>query len=130
MAETYPRRGMMVLISDLLTDRGGLFRGLKLLRSRGHDVLVFHVLDDDELDFPFTGPTRFDGLELPRCSAAIRGRCAKATWPRWDSYLEEVRRGCTGNAVDYALLRTSQPLDAALAAYLSSRLGMNHRNRG
>ena len=71
VAETYPRRGMMVLISDLLVDREGLFRGLKLLRSRGHDVMVFHVLDDDELDFPFTGPTRFEGLELPemlRCN--------------------------------------------------------------
>ena len=55
----------MVLISDLLVERPGLFKGLKLLRQRGHDVLVFHVLDDDELDFPFTGPTRFEGLELP-----------------------------------------------------------------
>ena len=57
---------MMVLISDLLVDRAGLFKGLKLLRQRGHDVLVFHVMDDDELDFPFTGPTRFEGLEMPR----------------------------------------------------------------
>ena len=56
---------MMVLVSDLLIERDGLFRGLKLLRSRGHDVLVFHVLDDDEIDFPFNGPTRFEGLELP-----------------------------------------------------------------
>ena len=54
----------MVLVSDLLVDRDGLFRGLRLLRSRGHDVMVFHVLDDDELDFPFNGPTRFEGLEL------------------------------------------------------------------
>ena len=76
-AETYPRRGMMVLISDLLADRPGLFRGLKLLRSRGHDVLVFHVLDDDELDFPFNGPTRFEGLELPemlRCNPRALAR--------------------------------------------------------
>ena len=61
----------MVLVSDLLVDREGLFRGLRLLRSRGHDVMVFHVLDDDELDFPFNGPTRFEGLELPeqlRCN--------------------------------------------------------------
>ena len=54
---------MMILISDLLADRAGLVRGLKLLRQRGHDVMVFHVMDDDELDFPFTGPTRFEGLE-------------------------------------------------------------------
>ena len=64
-AERFPRPGLMVLVSDLLVERDGLFKGLKLLRSRGHDVIVFHVMDDDELDFPFNGPTRFEGLELP-----------------------------------------------------------------
>ncbi len=130
VAETYPRRGMMVLISDLLTEREGLFRGLKLLRSRGHDVLVFHLLDDDELDFPFTGPTRFDGLELPQMLRCNPRALREGYLAALGEYLEEVRRGCTGNGVDYALLRTSQPLDAALAAYLTSRLGMNHGNRG
>ena len=91
-----PRRGMMVLISDLLVDAPGLFRGLRLLRSRGHDVMVFHVLDDDELDFPFNGPTRFEGLELPeqlRCNprALREGYLAALA-----EYLEEVRRGCAG----------------------------------
>ena len=119
----------MVLISDLFSDREGLFRGLKLLRSRGHDVMMFHVLDDDELDFPFTGPTKFEGLEMPdivRCNPrALREGYLQAM----ESFLEEVRRGCTRNNVDYALLRTSQPLDAALAAFLSYRLGMQHRNK-
>jgi uncharacterized protein (DUF58 family) len=128
VAETYPRRGMMVLISDLLVPRKGLFKGLRLLRSRGHDVMVFHVMDDDELDFPFRGPTRFEGLELPeqlRCNPrALREGYMAAL----NNYLEEVRRGCVGHKIDYALLRTSQPLDAALAAYLSNRLGMHHRN--
>ncbi|MGA2030848.1 MAG: DUF58 domain-containing protein [Thermoguttaceae bacterium] len=128
IAESHPRRGMMMLVSDLLVERQGLFRGLKLLRSRGHDVLVFHVLDDDELDFPFSGPTRFEGLELPevlRCNprALREGYLAALA-----AYLEEVRRGCAANNIDYALLRTSQPLDAALAAYLSNRLGMHHKN--
>ena len=62
-AETYPRRGMMVLISDLFVDPADVQRGLRLLRQRGHDVLVLHVLDDDELDFPFARPARFEGLE-------------------------------------------------------------------
>src|SRR4051812_40821040 len=62
-AETQPPRGMMVVVSDLLAERKGLFRGLRMLRQRGHDVMVFHILDDDELDFPFSGPTRFEGLE-------------------------------------------------------------------
>jgi len=127
VTENYPRRGMMVLVSDLLVGRAGLFRGLKLLRSRGHDVMVFHVLDDDELDFPFTGPTRFEGLELPevlRCNPrALREGYLAAL----GGYLEEVRRGCARHGVDYALIRTSQPLDAALAAYLCTRLGKRRR---
>ena len=79
----------MVLVSDLLVGREGLFRGLRLLRSRGHDVMLFHVLDDDELDFPFSGPTRFEGLELAeqlRCNprALRKGylRPCGLTWTR------------------------------------------------
>jgi uncharacterized protein (DUF58 family) len=127
-AEAYPRRGMMVLISDLLTDRGELFKGLKLLRQRGHDVLVFHVLDDDELDFPFNGPMRFDGMELPEHLTCNPRALREGYLASLGRYLDEVRRGCAKHTVDYALLRTSEPLDAALAKYLSNRLGMHHRN--
>jgi uncharacterized protein (DUF58 family) len=130
VTETYPRRGLIVLVSDLLVEREGLFRGLRLLRSRGHDVMLFHVLDDDELDFPFTGPTRFEALELAeqlRCNPrALREGYLKAL----GAYLEEVRRGCSQQNVDYVLLRPSQPLDAALAAFLNYRLGMNRKKRG
>ncbi len=128
VAEESPRRGMIVLISDLLAERDGLFRGLRLLKQRGHDVLVFHVLDDDELDFEFSGSTRFEGLETPdnlNCNPrALREGYLEAL----HAYLDEVRRGCAKHVVDYALLRTSMPLDVALATYLSSRLGMHHRN--
>ena len=127
-AESYPRRGMMVLISDLLVEREGLFRGLKLLRARGHDIMLFHVLDDDEIDFPFSGPTRFEGLELPQHLNCNPRALREGYLAALGTYLEEVRRGCVRNGVDYALLRTSQPLDAALAAYLSNRLGMHRRN--
>jgi uncharacterized protein (DUF58 family) len=127
VAESQPRHGLMVVISDLLAQREGLFRGLKLLRARGHDVMVLHVLDDDELDFPFTGPTRFEGLELSehlRCNPrALREGYLAAL----GAYLEEVRLGCRSHGVDYALLRTSQPLDAALTAYLNRRSGPRFR---
>ena len=128
VAETYPRRCMMVLVSDLLVDRAGLFRGLKLLGSRGHDVLVFHVMDDDELDFPFNGPTRFEGLEADDRLSCNPRALREGYLAALHAYLEEVRHGCSKNNADYALLRTSQPLDAALATYLSNRLGMHHRN--
>ncbi len=127
-AETSPRRGMMIVVSDLLTDTHQTLRGLRLLRQRGNDVLVFHVMDDDELDFPFSGPLRFDGLETSthlNCNPrALRDGYIAAL----EKFLEELRRGCARNTIDYSLIRTSQPLDAALASYLSSRLGMHHRN--
>jgi uncharacterized protein (DUF58 family) len=128
VTEAVPRRGMIVIVSDLLADRAGLVKGLRLLRQRGHDVLVFHIMDDDELDFPFAGPTRFEGLESPdllNCNPrALREGYLAAV----QAFLDEVRRECARNTVDYALIRTSQPLDAALATYLSNRLGMHHRN--
>lgn len=128
VAESYPRRGMLVLVSDLLVERDGLIRGLRLLRQRGHDVLVFHVMDDDELDFPFNGPTRFEGLELPQTLNCNPRALREGYLNALGEFLDEVRRGCAQHTVDYALIRTSQPLDAALARYLSNRLGMHHRN--
>ncbi len=128
VAETYPRRGMIVLLSDFLADRSGTIKGLKLLRQRGHDVLVFHIMDDDELDFPFAGPIRFEGLETSdylNCNPrALRDGYLEAM----HQFLDDLRHNCARNTIDYALIRTSQPLDAALATYLSNRLGMHHRN--
>jgi uncharacterized protein (DUF58 family) len=122
VAETAPRRGLMVLVSDLLADRPGLVKGLKLLRQRGHDVLVFHVMDDEELDFPFSGPTRFEGLEDPDFLNCNPRSLREGYLAALHAYLDEVRRECARNSCDYALVRTSEPLDAALATFLSKRI--------
>jgi uncharacterized protein (DUF58 family) len=128
VAETAPRRGMMVLVSDLLADAESTLRGLRLLRQQGHDVLVFHVMDDDELDFPFNGPLRFEGLESDEVLNCNPRALREGYLQALNGFLEQLRRGCSRNTMDYALIRTSQPLDAALAAYLSTRLGMHGRN--
>jgi uncharacterized protein (DUF58 family) len=121
IAETYPRRGMMILISDLLVDPADTLRGLRLLRQLGHDVLVLHLMDDDELDFPFARPVRFEGLEsddhLTCNPRALREGYLQAL----DRFLETVRHGCARDNIDYALIRTSMPLDAALTAFLKYR---------
>ena len=116
VAEGIPRRGMMILISDLLADTDGLLRGLKLLRKRGHDVMVFHLLDDDEIDFPFNGPTRFEGLEVSS-AVSCNPRALR------DGYLEALADFPHARSTwmykqccDYDLIRTSQPLSAVLAA--------------
>ncbi|MCG8451254.1 MAG: DUF58 domain-containing protein [Pirellulales bacterium] len=122
IAEVGPRRGMMIVISDLLTDVESTLRGLRLLRQRGHDVLVLHVLDDDELDFPFDSPTRFEGLELPQHLACNPRALRDGYLSSLNVFLTTLRRGCASDAVDYALIRTSDPLDAALAAFLCGRV--------
>jgi uncharacterized protein (DUF58 family) len=129
IAESVSRRGMVVVISDLLGDVDATLRGLRLLRQRGHDTLVLHVMDDDELDFPFEGPTRFEGLELPdhlNCNPrALREGYLAAV----DRFLSALRRGCARNEVDYALVRTSDPLDAALTKFLSHRLAAERAHK-
>ena len=122
IAEENYRRGLIVVVSDLLGDVASTLRGLRLLRQRGHDVLVLHIMDDDELDFSFDGPTRFEGLELPahlNCNPrALREGYLAAV----EKFVSSLRHGCARDAVDYELIRTSQPMDAALAAFLSRRL--------
>ena len=122
VAESSPSRGMVVVFSDLLTDREDLFKGLEMLRHRRHDVMVFHILDDDELTFPFGGMTKFEGLEeLPHlfCDPkALRHGYLEAL----EEYLTEVRRGCSRIGVDYTLVRTSDYLDAVLSRFLFQRM--------
>jgi uncharacterized protein (DUF58 family) len=122
VAEEAPARGMVVLISDLLVDREPLFRGLQMLKHRRHDVLVFHVMDYDELNFPFAGTTRFEGMEQleqllcdPR---ALRDGYLEAL----EEYLVEVRRGCARQGIDYMLVHTQEYLDAVLSKFLHHRM--------
>jgi uncharacterized protein (DUF58 family) len=124
LAETLPRRGLVVVVSDFLGDRAGLLRGLRLLRQRGHDLAVIHVLDDDELEFPFEGPTRFEGLELP-AHLACNPRALRAGYlEAVEAFLGEARRRAAAAKCDYALVRTGEPVDAALVKFLSRRASM------
>ncbi len=129
VADEYNRRGLIVLVSDLLADRAGLFKGLKLLRTRGHDIMIFHVMDDAELDFPYSGTTKFEGLEDagemicdPR---ALRDGYLAAL----KTYLDEIRRFCAQHLIDYQTIRTSEHLSAVLSHYLTHRVGMRQAVR-
>lgn len=124
IADEKSQRGMVVLISDLFAEREGLFKGLKLLRRRGHDVLLFQILDDQELDFNYEGTTLFEGLEesgkLTCDPKSLRdGYLAAMT-----EFLDDLRRRCARNVIDYQVLRTSDPLDAALRHYMNHRVGL------
>jgi uncharacterized protein (DUF58 family) len=127
VAENARGRSLVVLFSDLLTDRDGILKGVELLRHRHHDVMVFHVLDDDELDFPYSGMTKFEGMEeLPDlfCDPkALRDGYLEAL----NEYLAEVKRGLNRLGVDYTLVRTGDPLDTVLTRVLFRRMA-DHGN--
>ena len=124
VADEQTRRGLIVLVSDLFVDRVGLFKGLKLLRTRGHDVMVFHVMDDEELDFTYAGTTKFEGMEemgdLICDPRSLREGYQQAV----QQFVEDLRRNCARQMVDYHTIRTSEHLDAVLAHYLTHRVGM------
>jgi uncharacterized protein (DUF58 family) len=121
LADAIAKRGMVVLISDLLDDPERVIDGLRHFRFRGTDVVVFHVMDPDELTFPFERASKFrdmeGGDEVMAVPSVVRS-----------SYLEELRRvldryrqdlGAT--FIDYKLVDTSEPLEFALMSYLSNR---------
>lgn len=121
LASGFTRRGLAVLISDLLDDPEEILKGIKQLHYRCGDVIVFHILDQDELDFPFQEVTQFEDLEedlkLLTDPRAIR----KVYLETIASLIDTFRTGCGNDAVDYVLLNTDLPLERALVSYLSWR---------
>jgi uncharacterized protein (DUF58 family) len=116
------RRGLVFLISDCLDEVEALFEGLQHLRFQGHEVTLFHVLHPDEIEFPFDGMVKFDGLEIPQ-HLLTRPHMIRPAYRRIvQRYLEEIRRGCDTNRCDYVLMETTKPLTSALTAYLARRL--------
>jgi uncharacterized protein (DUF58 family) len=124
VAEVAPSRGMVVVISDLLVDREPLFRGLQMLCHGRHDVLVFHVLDEDEITFPFAGTTRFEGMEGPELLLCDPRALRDGYLEALEEYLMEVRRGCARKGIDYMLVHTNEYLDAVLSRFLHHRMAM------
>ena len=121
MAEQITRRGVVVLISDLYDDPATLLSGLEHLRFRGNEVIVFHVLDRQELDFDFDEPLVLEDSEteeqLHVLPDVLRDEYRRAI----RTHIDALSEGASGNRIDYELLKTSEPLDAALFSYLARR---------
>lgn len=117
------RRGLVVVISDLIDDPAETLRSLRLLRSHRHDVIVFHVQDAAELEFTFEGPTLFrdmeTGTQLEIDPGAVRGSYVR----EMEHLVAFYRKGLTEVGIDYQLVNTRSPFDQVLAAYLGRRAG-------
>jgi uncharacterized protein (DUF58 family) len=121
LAERFKKRGVVIILSDLFDDVARIITGLKHFRHRRHEVIVFHVLDPAELDFPFRDTTLFKGLEgMPEILTDPHA-LKRAYQAELSSFLEELEKGCRMVDIDYVPLRTDQSLDVALSSYLASR---------
>ena len=121
LADTLVKRGMVVLISDLLDDPTEIIRGLKHFQFRGIDVIVFHILDPDEIDFPFDRATRFEDLETSEEVMAVPGAVRDHYVKQMGDLVERYRHELGASGIDYQLLNTKHPLELALMSYLSTR---------
>lgn len=116
------RRGLIVLVSDLLDEPGEILKGLRQFRFKGNDVIVFHLLDPAELNLPFDGNILFEDLEAANLQVVTDPRAIRSTYQQVvQEFITDMRKQCHDDAIDYQLISTATPLDQALASYLSWR---------
>ncbi len=133
VAEVLPRiaarlkkRGLVVVISDLFYDLEALEKGLSQLRHKRQEVVVFHVLHEDDRTFPFRDNTLFRGLEADNEIMAEPPALRRAYLEALEQFQHNVRQICSKAAIDYVSLSTAEPLQAALSRYLASRQRIRH----
>lgn len=122
VAERIPRRGLVVLVSDLFDDAEAVLSGLKHFRHRGHEVLVFQLLDPREIDLDYPGEVEFTALEAPELRLRTEPAHVRAGYrERLEAWRGRLRRECRRHLVDLVELTTDRPVGAALGAYLMKR---------
>ena len=124
ISETVRRRSMVVLISDLYHEPDDVLRAVTHLRGKGNDILVFHILDKAELEFPFDGASQFEDIEsgerLPVIPEYLRAQYRDMI----QAHIAKLGTILGQNRIDYSMFDTSRPLDDALFTYLSNRQRM------
>ena len=121
VASTFRRRGVLALISDFYEEPDAVVEALRPLSGGRHDLIVFHVLDRAELDFPFESPASFEDLETGERFPVVPEKLREGYRDVMRAHVAEVERRVVGQGAEYTLLDTSQPLDIALFRYLLSR---------
>lgn len=121
MTERLRRRGIVAVVSDLYDEPEAVGEAIKPLRFQGHDVIVFHVLDKAEIEFPFEEASSFADLETGESLPVVPEGLREQYRALVAGHIEALGRIFTGARIDYALFDTSVPLDYALFRYLSAR---------
>lgn len=121
MAEHFKRRGILLLISDFYDEPTAIFDALKPLVFLGNDLIVFHVLDPQEVNFDYQDASSFEDLESREQIPVVPDSFRKQYRALIQAHIETLRQKFSEQRIDYALLKTDEPLDRALFSYLSSR---------
>ncbi len=122
IAERIPRRGLVMIFSDLYDDPEALVNALHHFRYRRHEVVLFHVVADEEINFPFDRFTKFKDLENDANRLPIDPRTIRATYlERMGNFLKEIEAACGRMKIDYVRMNTRVPYDEALAGYFMKR---------
>lgn len=121
VAERIRRRGLIIVLSDLLDDPAATLSGLRHFRHDGHEVLVFHILDPREIDFAYTGDVRFHDLETAEEMPTQPWHLRREYRRQIAGFVEGLRRGCREDRIDYHLLNTEMPYGEALIQFLTKR---------
>jgi uncharacterized protein (DUF58 family) len=121
LAEHFGRRGLLVLVSDLYEEPQAVLDAVSPLRFRGHDLIVFHVLDPAEIDFTYDEASAFEDLESGEQIPIVPEALAEKYRELMRTHIEALTSKFSELRIDYALLNTSRPLDYALFNYLSMR---------
>ena len=121
LAANIRKRGMVVLFSDLFLDPDDLAKSLNQFRLRRHEVIVFHVMHNDELTFPFEENTLFRGLETSAELHTEPRALKKSYLEAVDRYMQRVKKVCASAGIDHVLLDTSKPVGNVLSSYLNFR---------
>jgi uncharacterized protein (DUF58 family) len=122
LAEILTRRGIVVVISDFYDEPERLKEAFQHLRFKGHDLVAFHVLDQNEMDFSFADPVLLlEDAETQEQMPVLPDVVMKGYRERMRRHVDEMRTCAAANHVDYEMLTTKQPLDFALFSFLSRR---------
>lgn len=118
------RRGLVIVISDLLDDVDDIYKGLAHLKYLNHDVLLFQTLDTQELNLDYDGLVQFEDLESNNSIRVFPESLQQSYRQQVGEYIEDIEKTAGKSNIDYCLLDTSKPLDKALIAYLAKRKRM------
>ncbi len=121
MAERIKRRGLVVIMSDLLDEADKIISGLKHFRHNKHEVIVFHILDPRERDFAFGGEAAFKDMETGEELTTLPFQIKKDFAAQVKAFSEQIAAACRQSDIDYHLIDTSTPFDKALYAFLAKR---------